>query len=368
MGLTSTGLLVVLWMVGVVAVVLAIIDRPRPRGQGAQLAARAARVVAVGVSVLLIAGVTLNNTYLFYTSWSDLFGATSPAATQTINAGADPMRSHVIGAGLTDVHPPATFPALPDPGQRLQRYTVKVSPGKSAEVLVDLPLHYRPSSGHRYPVILGLHAFPSVPMSLVKSHVVRDIEDATADHRLADTIVVIPQINLPESVDTECTDGGPGQQQVDTWLARDLPEWVVRHFPVRTDRGSWATIGYSFGGWCAASLTVRHPDVFGAALVFLGYFRPFFETAYRPTVSSLAGYDLVRLEQNHPAPVGIWVMTSRADGLSFPSTDQFIRAAKSPTLVESTIVPEGGHRLGVLLPFVPKALDWLGRTLPGFRP
>lgn len=190
----------------------------------------------------------------------------------------------------------------------------------------------------------------------------------TAEHRLAPSIVVVPRIDTPASLDTECVNGGPGQPQTDTWLARDIPAWTAHHFRVTLTRTSWATLGYSYGGWCAASLSMRHPDVFGAAVVLLGYFRPDFSAAYDPlTTATQRGYDLVTMAHTAPPPVAMWVLTSREDPLSYPTTSKFLSVARSPLDVTGTVLAHGGHRDSVFTPYVPAALAWLAQTMPGFR-
>ncbi|MET8093048.1 alpha/beta hydrolase-fold protein [Micromonospora sp. NPDC005220] len=368
MGLTSSAFFVAVCFLAVGMLALAVVDKPRPRRTDLQMLTRAARVVTVSALAVLLCGLALNNQYLFYTSWADLLGSSGHATTHTIGDAAAAQTSRLPGAGLAGQQTPGRLPVLPAPGQRLQRYTVP-SPdvGGAAQVLVELPAGYDPANVRTYPVVIGLHGFPSTPDSYVRTGILSAQDRLVSQHLLAPSIVVIPQINVPRSLDTECVDGGPGQPQTGSWLSHDLPRWVVAHFRVRTDRLSWATAGYSYGGWCAASLGLRHPDLFGAAIVFQGYFRPDFGTHYIPTASDLAQYDLVRLESRHPVPLSMWVMTSGQDSLSHPSTAQFLRVARSPTAVTATVLPEGGHRTAVWQPLITPALTWLGRTLPGFH-
>ncbi len=174
--------------------------------------------------------------------------------------------------------------------------------------------------------------------------------------------------HTPASLDTECVNGGPGQPQTDTWLAQELPTRTVGHFRVQRRRTSWATVGYSYGAWCAASLAMRHPDVYGAAVVLQGYFRPDFSAAYDPlSTDGLRNYDLVALARNAPPPLAMWVLTSREDSLSYPTTSKFLSVARPPLDVTATVLAHGGHRLEVFTPYVPNALTWLAQTLPGFR-
>ena len=227
---------------------------------------------------------------------------------------------------------------------------------------------YDPRSPKAYPVIVGLHGFPGGPSSFARLTFLSSIDTLTAQRRLAPSIVVMPRINTPASLDTECVDGGPGQPQTDTWLSRDLPIWVSQHLRARLSRTSWATVGYSYGAWCAASLAMRHPDVYGGAIVLQGYFRPDFGPSYDPlSPATTRGYDLIRLAQANPPPVALWVLTSREDPLSYPTTSRFLSVARRPLDVVATVLAHGGHRNTVFQPFLPDAFAWLGQTLPGFR-
>ena len=217
-------------------------------------------------------------------------------------------------------------------------------------------------------MILGLHGFPSGPRGFLRLSFLSTVDELTAQHRMAPSIVVVPRIDTPVSLDTECVNGLPGEPQTDTWLGHDIPAWVVQHFRVERTRTAWATLGYSYGAWCAASLTMRHPDVFGGAIVLLGYFRPDFSAAYDPlTSSTMSAYDLVGLARMAPPPVAMWVLTSREDPLSYPTTSKFLSVARPPLDVSATVLAHGGHRDSVFTPFVPAALAWLAQTLPGFR-
>ena len=138
-----------------------------------------------------------------------------------------------------------------------------------------------------------------------------------------------PQVQIPFGVDTECVNGDPGKPQIETWLAEDVPNWIARTFRVTTQRSSWATMGLSAGGWCAAMATMLHPAQYSAAVVFGGYFRPDFGPYYEafPKTSPLqTRYDLVKLAR-HPPPVALWLEASHADELSYSSIAGLLHAA-----------------------------------------
>ena len=141
-------------------------------------------------------------------------------------------------------------------------------------------------------------------------------------HQLHPTLVVMPR-SRSRAASTRRGERGPGQPQVETWLTRDVPDWVGQHFRVIPNRNAWATIGYSAGGFVAAMATVLHPAQYGAGIVLGGYFRPEFGPFYEPfTATSPLGryYDLPRVAAHRPPPVSLWVETSHADPLSYTSS------------------------------------------------
>ena len=192
-----------------------------------------------------------------------------------------------------------------------------------------------------------------------------------ARHQVAESLVVMPTVELPPGTDTECVDGAPAGPQVERWVAGDVPAWVEGALPVQRTPSGWASIGLSTGGYCAAMVAMLHPDVYGAALSFAGYYHPEFESGYRPfTHGSPQGqhYDLVRLARRDPPPVAMWALTSEADTLSYASSRDLLRAARAPFALKVETLLHAGHRTAVLKPWVPTSLRWLAATLPGFAP
>lgn len=377
MSLTGPVLPVVL-LAAVLVVLVAIIIGP-PAGMHRITASLVRTGEALGLSVLVLAlsGVLLNNTYAFYLSWNDLLGVRSPVT--STRAGADPRAVNKAPIGGVPAGPgsePGTgsgqLPPLPHQG-RLQPYVVQGQQSLlRADVIVRLPEGYNPTADVHYPVIVALHGTPGEPSAwLGPMEFGASIDAAVAQHRIAAPILVMPQVNFPYGTDTECLNGQAGDPQVETWLAQDLPTWIAAHFRVAPDRLGWATAGYSAGGFCAAFITMHHPDRFGAALVYGGYFRPTFSPGYAPydeqTLRS-SRYDLTRLAATDPPPVALWVMSSKGDTMSYPTTAKLIQNARAPLSVTSLIARSGGHAFANWVPDTPASLTWLGRSLSGFAP
>ncbi len=374
MDLTDGAFLVVLGIIAIALLGMLVAGVPGGRSAWTAGIARGVEAVTFSLVVVLFAGAALNDQYLFYVSWSDLF--TGSATSTSAQAGANvraALAANVRGPGFSRMSAPTAYPPLPDPGGQLQTYVVTGARSHvRGQVLVYLPAGYQPSAARRYPVLLALHGFPGTPMSVVGAiHLADTMDSLVASHAIAPSIIVAPQIDTPRSLDTECiNDSVPTGPQTETWLAQDIPAWTMAHFPVQSQRTGWAVLGYSMGGWCSAMVAMRHPDLFGASIAFQGYFRPDF-SSYEPMPpgsKAARGYDLVRLARTSPPPLAMWVLTSRPDGLSYPSTSLFLRNVRPPLAVTSVVLQNGGHRASVWIPFVGNALRWLGQTMPGFRP
>lgn len=370
MELTDPGPVVILTVLAAALFAIIVLGWPRMRGRGPRATMRGAQVLLLNAVVVVLALAILNDQYVFYATWADLFGARSPKV--EAHFGGKPQDAVTAPAHLSGLPTtPAQRPdyALPQPDSRLQSYSVfDPSARVKVPVLVYLPEGYNPRSSRRYPVILGLHGFPATPKSFVNHNFLSSATRLNLDHRLAPTIFVIPQIDVPAEVDTECLNGPPGDPQTETWLASVVPDWAIAHLHVRTDRTSWATMGYSYGGWCSALIGMRHPGIFGASIVMQGYFHPEFEASYRPFSSAqLRPFDLTRMAATAPPPLAMWVLSSREDHRSYPTTAHFLRSARPPLSITSIVLAAGGHRPSVYEPYSSTALAWLGATLPGFR-
>ncbi len=377
MGLTDVPFLVLLAAVTVGATVWIAVRPPTRRGAGGALARLATQVVVSGLVLLSVAAV-LNRQNEWYASWADLFGSGSPVVrSDQGGAGAqEALRQAPTGPGLsTPTATPSQLPPLPSPGQRDQAFTITgAASGLTGKVLVSLPVGYGDpaNAGKTYPVIEAFHGYPGAPEVWMQGvNLVPSLDTLAAQGRIGPVIVIAPQIEFPAGRDTECVNGKPGQPQVETWLAKDVPDALAARLRVSRDRTSWATLGFSSGGWCAAMVTMLHPDVFGAGVILSGYMAPIFSPGYVPFHAgdpAAKRYQLVALAASAPPPVALWLQTSKADALSYSSSAALLRAARAPLSIQSQVDLTAGHRISVWADAVPTALTWLGATAHGFRP
>jgi pimeloyl-ACP methyl ester carboxylesterase len=361
------------WFLAVVALVLfvgVVLGRPRPRVPRLALGFRTLHVLGLNVVVLMLAGVLLNDQYLFYVSWSDLLGSET-GSFHVVARGNDREGARIrLDPVLTTTR--GNLPPLPNPGSQEQIYHVTgARTGLSGEVAVWLPKGYDPASERTYPVIESLAGYPGSALSSFHGFDLRGTYQRLIDeHVIRPPIIVMPQINTPNSLDTECVNAPEGAgPQTETWLASDVPQWVAAHFRIDAHRTSWAVQGFSYGGWCSAMLAMHHPDVFGGAMVLMGYFTPEFTNyvPFGPHSVAAEDYDLPLMALEHPPAVSMWVMVSKTDRTSYPYVTEFLRKVHPPMDVTAQVQATGGHRVQAIPPVERDMLRWLARTLPGFR-
>lgn len=366
-----TGIALPILLAAVACALLALLVAGRPRLQRAWAAGAMRGLLALGVTVFVLATVAavLNRQYAFYTSWSDLLGGTESAASQSqygshaADALAQPTRSQPAAMTGKLLSVPAG-----------ERFVVRQVTGKQSKmnqrVKVFVPKGYSPTKPGGYPVIVALHGFPGNTESFkAVGDFYGSIDRAVANRQMTAPIVVVPNINPSVQFDSECVDSDKGPKTL-TWISQDLPAWIRANFNAAHARTSWATWGYSFGGYCAVSAAMHHSDTFGAAIAYQPYFRPEFSASYQPVKPGTPGYentDLIHLAQTSPQPIAVWLMSSEQDPLSYPSTQSFLAAAHRPMSVTAVITKGGGHRMQVWTRRVPMSFAWLGQTVPGFK-
>ena len=340
------------------------------RGGLLAILSRAVRLLVLNGLIVVLCAALLNDKYLFYVSWADL--SAGPSSATTVTRGGQPQIVKPLKPILRYASETKTLPPLPNPGSREQSYVVTGADSKvSGQILVQLPAGYDPNSTRTYPVIEALHGWPVGPRAVAVELDLHGAFQRLIDARkVADPIIVMPQINTPLTLDTECVDppAGTGPKSL-TWIGRDVPQWAADHFRVAHGRQSWLVLGASYGGWCAANVGMHYPEIFGGAVSFMGYFAPEFAPTYDPYVTDPLGertYDLAHLADTAPPPIALWLMASREDLGAYRALVKLLKVAHPPTSVTAHILATGGHRIQTIPPTLPAMASWLTATLPGF--
>lgn len=257
--------------------------------------------------------------------------------------------------------------AAPEPprregGGQVETFTVDGrASGLTLTMYAYLPVGYRPDDARRYPVIEAFHGYPASPLQWLHGlDVVTILDREIAAGRMAPTIVLFPYQTPKPSLDTECTNmaGGP---QTETFLTVDVPEFARAHLRVRDEPGAWGLIGYSAGGFCAASLLLRHPGQYTAAAGLSGYAEPGIAVG---DGSEKTTYNLAWRLRNLPQPaVALYLACAKSDQAAARAATELAGLARAPMTVTTAFAETGGHNAQTWAASAPGAFAWLSAGL-----
>jgi Putative esterase len=263
--------------------------------------ARLALLLCAQVSVMLVLFLSVNKSFGFFASWSDLFGTndgTGQIVAPRHPGGHQPRPIQSQGAGEVAARTPPGWPpagpgSLPAPGALAgSRYgllsLVRVNgarSGISASAYVYLPPQYfwPAQAGQTFGVVVvisGRVASPGAPYSAASLAATAADEIAAGRARPAIYVMLSPAV--AGGRDRGCLDV-PGGPLAATFFSQDLTSAIESSYPVSHAAAGWTVLGDPAGGYCALSLAMRHSDRFGAATAPLaGYGAPPGSAGTRP--------------------------------------------------------------------------------------
>jgi S-formylglutathione hydrolase FrmB len=115
-------------------------------------------------------------------------------------------------------------------------------------------------------------------------------------------------------VDSQCANSYDGREWFDKYVTQTVVAWVDSHYPTIAAPQARAIAGMSQGGFCAANLALRHPDVFGTSISFSGYFHAGFGGS---ASADVFGHNKAFMEANSPDIVAGKVAVSVRSNLYF---------------------------------------------------
>lgn len=160
--------------------------------------------------------------------------------------------------------------AAAPPGTVLRERVESDEPGSSARsVRVWLPPSYfTPEAAKRqYPVVYLLHGWPGSDGNWMElGHAPEVAESLAAGGAIPEVILVFPNGNGTGLLGRSYwIDSYDGRCRLESWITRRLVPWVDERYRTRREPAARALIGLSDGANAAFDLSLRHPDLFGAA-------------------------------------------------------------------------------------------------------
>jgi S-formylglutathione hydrolase FrmB len=190
-----------------------------------------------------------------------------------------------------------------------------------------------------------------------------------ADHHGVAPVVVVVDPNGSANGNTLCMDSKIAK--ADTYLSKDVPEWIEKTLDVGNDHRKWAAGGFSFGGTCALQMVTRHPDVFDSALAFSGEREPTLAKERQKTVEAAFGGDDAAFDAETPLNImakerfdanAVFLGAGASDHEFVAYLEELSAAARNAGFaVETKVVADTGHSWEATAGSLPLALDFVAR-------
>jgi enterochelin esterase-like enzyme len=144
-------------------------------------------------------------------------------------------------------------------------------PTKQVALDIYTPPGYSPTGTLRYPVVYEAdYGFNSWDHGANMKAVLDSLIDSGT---IPPTIFAFIGTGGAPYTDTECANSFDGKEWIDTYISQTVVSYLDSHYLTIARANARATFGFSQGGYCAATLVLLHPSVFGSAIAFSGYYR-----------------------------------------------------------------------------------------------
>lgn len=366
MSLTGTPFFVVTILLVVLTVVILVLVWNRIPGPApVRTTARVGLIVFSQFTAVLMVLVFVNNRMgPFYDTWGSLFG--QDASVQlTASGGSGDGRG---ASGASDVS-----------AQKLSfgKYNSDVLSADAVgpesrikgDIYVWLPPQYNePAYAHTdFPVLELLPGTPGTPKAWFGSmHADSAMRTLMSEGKVKPMILVSAKMNMyGGSRDSGCANL-PGSYQTATWLAKDVPALMKHNFRVSGNPKNWGIAGYSAGGYCAANLTVKYPQVFHAGVTMSGYNAPDAAVVLKDPALAAANNPLLLLEKAKQQPdIVLMAQGVRTDGTTVEDARALIKALHRPGTSQVLTLSSGDHDTRTFIKEMTPMLTWMSKQITG---
>lgn len=115
----------------------------------------------------------------------------------------------------------------------------------------------------KLPVLIMLGGQPGSPdRFFTASNIAAVLNNYAKAHNGLAPIVVSPDQNGSTRNNSLCVDS-PVVGNVESYVTKDVTNWVKKHLPVASSPTEWGIGGFSQGGTCSTQLGARHPELYG---------------------------------------------------------------------------------------------------------
>jgi S-formylglutathione hydrolase FrmB len=133
------------------------------------------------------------------------------------------------------------------------------------DVIVFLPPGYNKDKHRRYPVVYALHGYSiGAEQWTHEIHVPQTIEGAFAQGA-KEMIVVLPDAKTVHNGSMYSSSVTTGD--FEKFISHDVVAYIDAHYRTLAKRESRGLVGHSMGGYGAARIGMKHPEVFGSLYI-----------------------------------------------------------------------------------------------------
>jgi hypothetical protein len=364
-GLTSPVLPYLVAFLSAVMLVVILVMWPRLAHSGVrQIALRIVSLCVLQALVLGLIFVTVNRSWEFYASWSDLFGSDKGAASviaarHTVARTQQPLV--ITSKAMVGV------PGYRSAGGTLEGVTLHGQlSGLSAAGHIYLPAGYQPQAARRYPVLVVISNTASASGSpYAADRLAQSAAVQIAAGRMAPLIMVmLPAalapgdeacLNVPASV--KGTKIAAAAVEGGTFFAEDVPNVLESAYRASSQPADWALLGDDSGGYCALQLALDDSYVFSVAVAPRGAYSAPPGTGAVPASPQFQQQDSLIWQLSHLPMQPVSVLFAGPGQASGPGGAQpFISLVQPPMRVSLTRLETGRWPLA-------NVLDWISAAV-----
>jgi endo-1,4-beta-xylanase len=171
----------------------------------------------------------------------------------------------LLGAVIASAAEPWVDPDRTAPAGTSYRTCESRTIGAQVSYLIYLPPDYETAKGARYPVLYYLHGLFATAAHSAREFVPH-LDAAIRAQRMPAAIAVM----VNGIRDSRYVDSFDGQRPVETVIIKDLIRHVDETYRTVATREGRAIEGFSMGGFGAARLGFKFPELFGVVSIFAG--------------------------------------------------------------------------------------------------
>ncbi|MDI9896382.1 alpha/beta hydrolase-fold protein [Rhodococcus sp. IEGM 1381] len=324
------------------------------------------KLTTVGAAVLVVAAAALHVNLEFdaYPTVGNALGVESAARIQFSDVPAA-VEQTVSGTPLDSVW---TAPADLTTAGRVTSAPIPATASNfsARDAEIYLPPAYFADPRPLLPVLVLLAGQPGAPEDWLNGGKLAQTMDNFARDRAGLAPVVVVADGTGSSIANPlCVDSPLGN--VDTYLSRDVPDWIDATLQVDRNRAHWAIGGLSYGGTCSIQMATNHPDVYPTFLDLSGQREPTLGDRDRTVQQAFGGnsaaftainpLDLLK-SRRYPDSAGIFVVGADDEDYK-PGQQEMYDAAKAAGMDVQYVEVPGGHSFAVWSEGLRRELPWL---------